>query len=221
MVSKKELAQREEQVVEFLRRGLSEAHTITPKYLDKRLVPDRKVPYLLVDMGEKKQIILPAYAHIHNQDAHLISLADIARNQGMDTIFLLYKDGKNFFRNAAEKKDFKRRYNLSLKHYRSDETRRMILLSLEERAISKRKIWTQYYQPSSPRLKERLVSFRFQPVKFDYSHIDEELQFKPNDRYSERLSIWHPDSRVESKDRLIIDGGYIKSLKLDKRVARV
>lgn len=83
---------------------------------------------------------------------------------------VLLKDGKTFFRNAAEANGFKQRYGLSLRKYSAEETHRMIQMRPEELFLEKIKDYVQYYQPKSERLKEAIVTCKFEPVKFDYGY---------------------------------------------------
>lgn len=214
MVTKKEISRREEQMFEFLRKGFSEDTEITIKYFeDKRITP--RIPYLLVKKDEEKGLIIPVYAHKPHQDNKIKQFYNIALKQGFEASLLIYKDGKDFFRNAAEKNDFKRRYSLSLKYYTSEQTRKMINLSPEEIYVKNSKTWMQYYQPKSKRLEERIVSVKFKPVTFDYSHISSYERFKPHNKDSEMMFMW--DNRVDGKKPLILNGGYIKSLKLETK----
>ena len=117
---------------------------------------------------------------------------------------VFFKDGKTFFRSAAEKNYFKKDHQLSLKGYSDNEMHRMMLLRPEEIRVhsSKSNAPLQYYQPASERLEEGIVSFRFGPVVFDYSHIDSRYQFKPGPRESARLHIWRNKTELPVKLRL-------------------
>jgi hypothetical protein len=105
---------------------------------------------------------------------------------------VILKDGKTFFRNAAEDNTFKQKYELSLKNYSTEEMHRMIQFRPEEiylvSEVGKSRL--QYFQPTSAMLSPMNVSYSFEPVEFDYSHIDSSCQFKPEDRESTRLFIW-------------------------------
>ena len=103
---------------------------------------------------------------------------------------VFFKDGETFFRNAAERHYFKKSHNLSLKHYTGQQMHQMILFRPEEIFVLDRSPLIQYYQPRSERLEQGLASFKFSPVRFDYSHIDSSYRFKPENRESDRLHIW-------------------------------
>jgi hypothetical protein len=102
---------------------------------------------------------------------------------------VFFKDGETFFRNAAERHYFKSSDGLSLKTYDAEDMRRMILCRPEEIFMLEKSDWLQYYQPASQRLPEAVISARFDPVVFDYSHISARERYKPEDKASERLNI--------------------------------
>jgi len=110
---------------------------------------------------------------------------------------VLYKDGKTFFRNAAHGTEaglkgvrYKSTLDLSLKNYDQDEVNRMIALRPEEKFIADFRNTVQYYQPESAGLDQGLVSFRFEPVTFDYSHIPANERYGPIQEESKRTYIW-------------------------------
>lgn len=124
------------------------------------------------------------------------------------TVF--YKDGETFFRSASRDNQFKGSLDLSLKKYNPEQIQRMITFRPEEAYMVGRNRVLQYYQSESGRLQEALVTFGFEPVRFDYSHIVERERFKPQNRDSSKLFVWHPDRREEltgdirlSKDFLV------------------
>jgi hypothetical protein len=128
------------------------------------------------------------------------------RQFGENVGFVFYKDGKTFFRSAAEKNYFKKSKGLSLKNYSTEEMQKMILLRPEEGEINGSREWIQYFQPESTRLDEGLVSFKFGPVVFDYDHIDKG-EFKPSDRESTKLFICK--EKVEHIQELEFNGRYV------------
>lgn len=117
---------------------------------------------------------------------------------------LFYKDGDTFFRSAAEKNQFKKKEELSLKHYDNNQMHRMMLLRPEEIRIKNHRIPLQYYQPESQRLEEGIVQYSFGPVRFDYVHVDSSERFKPDNRDSARLFIWNADKKVELSNDLVL-----------------
>lgn len=104
--------------------------------------------------------------------------------------FLIYKDGKKFFRAAAPKNYYKAEKRLSLKNYTDEQLRKMIFFRPEEKFIYDMNKKLQYYQPKSERLSEGIITYKFEPVIFDYSHIDSHSRFKPTNKPSEKNHIW-------------------------------
>ncbi len=119
------------------------------------------------------------------------------RNTFSNNAFIFLKDGKTYFRNSAERHDYKRGNGLSLKKYTTDETHRMILFRPEERIVADanaRRI--QYYQPDSARLDEKVITYTFGPVTFDYSHAHHAaIDLKNAD--SERIFIWKKKDEID------------------------
>ncbi|MEM4637470.1 MAG: hypothetical protein QXK76_00410 [Candidatus Woesearchaeota archaeon] len=103
--------------------------------------------------------------------------------------FIFYKDGKNFFRAAAPKHYYKSK-GLSLKNYSEKEIKRIIFFRPEEKFVYDIKGILQYYQPKSEKLEEGIITYEFEPVIFDYSHIDPRSRFKPQNRISKKDHIW-------------------------------
>ena len=67
----------------------------------------------------------------------------------------------------------------------------MISFRPEEIAVHEaRKGKLQYYQPESERLEEALVTYKFEPVQFDYSHINPHERYRPNNTESKRIYLW-------------------------------
>lgn len=114
-------------------------------------------------------------------------------------VSIFYKDGIIGFRSAAfgEKAGikgikYKQLKDLSLKDYTNDEVSRMMLLfPMELIALKKdNNIW--YFQPKSEnhgRLEEAVVKYRFTPVRFNYSYMDQESKFIPANKESKRIYI--------------------------------
>jgi len=119
---------------------------------------------------------------------------------------VFYKDGKTFFRSAAEANYFKKKNELSLKNYTTEDMQHMILLRPEEIRVNQDKVFLQYYQPESARLQEGISTFRFEPVVFDYSHL--EKWYVDDDKDSERLFIW--TERIDRSGDLQIHDDYLK-----------
>jgi len=175
----------------------------------KEVISGIESSYVLVD--EKGILLLVDQAYPNDSFQRLYCTAQNSRkNVGA----VLFKDGKTFFRSAARGKYFKKSDGLSLKHYTDEEMHKMILFRPEESFLNSITQWLQYYQPNSDRLQEGIVSFRFEPVTFDYSHIDPAKQFRPHNTNSKKLHIWR--GRIFSPDMLVLDKGYLKARQLAK-----
>jgi len=113
--------------------------------------------------------------------------------------FVFLKDGKNFFRSWAKSLHYKRALGFSLKNYNAEQVNEMILLSpAEQGLLNLQRNRIQYYQPSSPRLEEGIVSFGFKPVHLDYSHIENStLEDKDSKRIFENSPL--------TLDRLLVN----------------
>jgi len=110
---------------------------------------------------------------------------------------IFYKDGTTFFRSAAARPAVQRkRDGRSLKDINGAESVNLILFSPEECYALERVGWLQgkrfiqYFQPDSDRLDEKVVSFEFVPVAFDYSHLDSRANPFAVDRDSKRYFRW-------------------------------
>ena len=127
-----------------------------------------------------------------------------AKAQFGNPVGVVMKDGETFFRNAMERNFFKQSRGLSLKGYSVQEMQRMILFRPEEIfLLSVCDNLLQYYQLGSEYLGQGLESFRFEPVCFDYSHIDSHERFKPSNTYSKRLGVWKKRNHSEGNLRIV------------------
>ena len=117
------------------------------------------------------------------------------------------KDGETFFRSAAQRNYFKQSNRLSLKHYTPEQMQEMLLLRPEEIMLVNRARKLQYYQPESTRLEEGIETFDFGAVRFDYSHINPAVKFKPQDSFSERLFLHK--SRVHQTGPISLVSSYL------------
>ena len=161
-----------------------------------------------------------SYVLVGENQGIVLLVDQVYPNQAFDRIYsgvkldipdvgvLFFNDGKTFFRNAAEKNFFKQSHDLSLKNYSQEDMQKMMLLRPEERSMVGQRNWLQYYQPGSDQLEESVESFKFVPIEFDYSHIDSSSRFKPQDKTSERLSLWR--ERAHFPGKVVLDQGYIK-----------
>lgn len=138
-------------------------------------------------------------------------LYEKVRKQRENICIVFYKDGKTFFRSAAEKNYYKIRNGLSLKNYSDDTLYKIILFRPEESFVYTNigKL-LQYYQPGSNKLDEVLVNFEFKPVYYDYSHIDPKSRFRPTDTYSRKLHIWV--NKEFCKGKLKLESNMLKCL---------
>ncbi|MFA5258505.1 MAG: hypothetical protein WC979_04200 [Candidatus Pacearchaeota archaeon] len=165
----------------------------------KELIPGIKSNYIL--LGEDGIVFL---ADQYYAGARLKGLYSRNKERFPRFGIVFYKDGKTFFRSAAEANYFKKEHELSLKKYDDASMQKMMLLRPEEIFVHRLsdRVGVQYYQPDSPRLEEALASFKFGSVEFDYSHIPSENRFGPVTKESERLFIWHV--RAETKEDLAL-----------------
>lgn len=126
---------------------------------------------------------------------------------GPNLALVFYKDGKTFFRSSAQDNYYKKDKDLSLKHYSTEDLQRMITTRPEEASLIERGRLIQYFQPESERLQEGVVSFKFKPVRFDYSHVNSSVRFKPENRDSSKMVIW--TERREHGNSLRLNNSYL------------
>ncbi len=170
----------------------------------KSVIPGIDSNYILI--GEKGVILMVDQIYSGGSFQDLYGKARAARPNVASVVL---KDGRTFFRNAAEGKDFKRSNGLSLKHYSPQEMHRMILSRSEEIFLEGLNSgWVQYYQPDSERLRAGVEGFHFVPVELDYSHIDSREKFKPQNTISKRLHLW--DKRLHFTEPLVLEGSLLK-----------
>jgi hypothetical protein len=172
--------------------------------------------YLVSKLEEGGQVIDPQQSEIQGintsyiklpQEKGLIMMIDqpftqqkyitfrgSAINQGYDFLPIFLKDGKTYFRSKAQKNNFKK--DKSLKHYNSEDLRRIISARPEERAELRKTNNLHYYQPDSDRLDEMVRVFTFAPVRFDYSHVTSD-KFQPENTDSKTLKIWKKEESLE------------------------
>jgi len=209
MTSQKEKKQMLEYIVSKLNGSNQKIEPVTNAF------GDLKADYIGVGDNGIVFLIDKTYAKDSFENLHKMALIN-----GNNAAFVFYKDGETFFRNAAESQGFKKKYGLSLKDYSQGKIQRMIEFRPEEIFMQKQNKWLQYYQPNSDRLKECIVSYKFEPVNFNRSYLtmdklrlkypgktDEEiraiLSHIPVHADSKRLFIWDEGSKVE-------DPGFLK-----------
>src|SRR3989338_2699678 len=109
------------------------------------------------------------------------------------------KDGDTFFRSAARDIHYKAEKELSLKGYDDpSEVNKIINLRPEEKylqTVNSGKI--TYYQPVSDRLKEGIFTYVFEPVRYDYSHIDKKQRFGAAKKDSRKLFKWDHATEIQ------------------------
>lgn len=169
--------------------------SITPK--SKEVISGFKSDYII--LGENNFGVVLLVDQEYRNDSFK-RLFNGAKSQFKEVAGVVLKDGKTFFRSAAEKNYFKKDKLLSLKNYSDEDMRRIILFRPEEIFLNNTHERVHYFQPESSRLGEDIEDFRFKPVIFDYSHINEYERFRPPSTVSKRLFIWV--ERVHNKNLL-------------------
>jgi len=212
-------------MMDYLGQKLSDGgHKVVPKTRDllAHLNPawaGVESHYLLLDNETPQQGLVFLIDKPYTEKRFKPLVRDMTRFGTLALVFL--KDGTTYFRNAATDNDFKRKHDLSLKNYTSDQTHRMILFRPEERIAYGRSIMRpprlQYYQPASDRLEEALVTYAFGRVQFDYSHITSD-RYHPTDTESERIFIWKKQETHEGS--LTLSNGLLLPQPAQEPVAR-
>lgn len=224
MVSSKQKQKMIEYITENLR--LAGHHAIPQS---KELINNQKSNYIIVDSQKSLFLVDKIYPSIKNTHNRFTSRLKIIENilhlNNMNEVgFVFYKDGINFFRNIAKDKSWKK-YDYALKEYNKtgnkyniieglDPIQRMIMLRNEEKFGLKKnesKIRViQYFQPNSSRLDEKIISFKFRPVEYDYSHkTQSEINhgFKPQNQNSAKIYEWYKkfenDGAIHFNDGLL------------------
>ncbi len=206
MVNQKEKKQMLDFFVSKLEYG---NHKVLPQSMD---LHGNKTDYILTEEG----LILLANNNFGKDNFNnvLKSIKDEFKgNFGI----VFYKDGETFFRSAVAGKNetgikSKRSKidNGTLKNYNNDDLNKMISLTPEEIIINNERKLIQYYQPTSERLEEKLVTLNYTPVTFDYSHINNYERFQPENKSSKRLHIWN--DRQETSNILKLDYNVLKEI---------
>lgn len=179
MTSKKN----QKEMLEYLVEKLSSSNET--KAFQKEIIPGIKSNYIKVGGEDIVFLVDKVYPNESIREFN-----KRAHESNLNVVYVILKDGENFFRSAARNNYFKKSNMLSLKNYSNEDLNKMILFRPEESFISMIRGYNQYYQPSSPRKNECIVNYKFEPVHFDYSHIDPYEKFKPTNKNSEKLNIW-------------------------------
>ncbi len=167
--------------------------------------------YLLVDADTPEKGLVLLVDRVYT-GAKFDILTSGIRKSWSNSAVLFLKDGETYFRNSASRHDYKRRKDLSLKEYTADETHKMIMLSpaeIKEMMRNRKRNGTmdlQYYQPKSERLEEAIVTYRFDTVEYDYSHVPS-YRFQVRNRESERIFIWK--EKLERTGQIKLHNGRI------------
>lgn len=203
MTSKKQ----RQQMLDYLAEKLKgSAPSITPE--SKEVVSGINSSYILIGGDTPGAVLLVDQVYPGNSFESFYAKINRGRNTGVAVL----KDGITFFRSAAEGKYFKKKHGLSLKNYTDAQMHRMMILRPEEKFLRETRSLVQYYQPQSERLQESIISFKFEPVLFDYTHIDSRTRFKPEEKHSERLFVW--TQQRESSQALTLEGLFLKDREL-------
>lgn len=189
--------------VEPMTRRLS--HTIETTYVKVNdgilLLVDKG--FLVKDDNTKYNTLYNTLHDIYNKACAYSQLNYSKNNVG----FIIYKDGKKFFRAAAPRHQFKANKNLSLKNYK-DKMHNLIFFTPEEKFIynlskkSQNSGILNYYQPESEKLKEGIILYEFQPVIFDYSQINSNVKFKPKNGPSQKDHLWINNNFINENIKL-------------------
>lgn len=198
-------------MLEYVVRQLTTGgHTVQP--VEKKVIGDHRSRYVKVD--GKKGLVLLIDRHFGRADFE--QLRSGAREQFEHVAVVFLKDGVTYFRSDARHGHARTR-GRSLKHYSAQDANRMLLLrpeeisewerirTVDEKTAAERIL--QYYQPSSERLREGVVTFEFRPVTFDYSHV-EEIHLPR--RESKRVYEW--TDRWERRGALKLEGDFLKAI---------
>jgi len=161
--------------------------------------------YILV--GDKGMVILVDQIYPNNT---LNRLSCVADKQGLaNKAFIFLKDGKTFFRDAANGSKAglgAKRNKFSLRNYTEQEKTQMIAFRPEEVLINNSREHLQYFQPDSDRLEQGIESFKFKPVRFDYTHRTD-LQ----NADSKRIHLWN--RRSHNNGPFDLSKGYLGARK--------
>jgi hypothetical protein len=190
--------------------------------IEKEILSGITSNYVLIDKNGAVILVDRPYPNDGLQ-----KLAEVFRDpkNGITNIaYLVFKDGKTFFRNASHGEEagltgvkYKSDKGFSLKDYSPEKVRRMITFRPEEKYIRRRNMedngdfgWVQYYQPDSEGLDEAIESFRFENVTFNLDHIDSSARFGPIYRDSEKLFMWDDKQRRHNPGQVELKGRYLQ-----------
>ncbi|MBT3262301.1 hypothetical protein HN992_00670 [Candidatus Woesearchaeota archaeon] len=186
--------QKKERMTEYLANSLTAAGHSVKDFeiaIDNGNLPIR---YLILDDEKEKSVFLIDDSKNYNE-RNTEQLVDTIRRSGIKKPgFVIYKDGKQFFR-CPESSDNDLmalnkllRPNRSLKNYMDRAPGEFILPTKAEKRL-KKSGFLQYYQPESERLDEMLVTFGFDIPLLDYTHINPRDRIGPRTKLSEKYFL--------------------------------
>jgi hypothetical protein len=171
----------------------------------------------LKDQAHNKIVFMIDRPYTQKEFDQLLFLTKNAGYAGFVMVF--YKDGKHYFRNAAQGIEgelqgvrFKQQQGLTLKHYDSTDVNRMIHLSRPEIAVQDWSSRVHYYQPASDRLDEMIVSYQFEPVIYDRTHIPWQSRLCSTSEQSKKIFIWNPDGKTEYGQGLLMKNNRFEAI---------
>ncbi|RLG11118.1 hypothetical protein DRN73_06190 [Candidatus Pacearchaeota archaeon] len=127
---------------------------------------------------------------------------DIYWRLGRKTAYVFYKDGIHFF-NTNKRKRYRKKRVKSLRHYTEEEFKRLVYFSSAERLIHFQRNSIHYYQPDSNKTPERLETYFFRNLEFDYNNPSANIPSLK--RESRRLFIWE-DRSFGNSDLILRNG---------------
>ncbi len=162
-------------------------------------------------------VLLPKNTYTEEQ---FRALGNTIKNRGYVFNFLFYKDGVDFFRSAADEegtglqgKTFKLKEDGTLKNYSHEDMYRMIQLTKPEIMTREKLKTVHYYQPKSEKLEEGIVSFDFDNVVHDYSHIPASARYGPVTKNSKLIYMWNKDGKKEYFGKIKFKKGLFQEIK--------
>ena len=222
MVTQKEVAQREEALVSFLRMGLDTNATAVPKRTSN-LHKDTLYLDVVSRLDGSKGLVIPLVYHSQNAQDKIEKLTKAAVHDGFGKpCWVFYKDGEDFFRFSGtdNRRGFRKKYGRSLREETIESRSKTMLLSIEERVLTTRKINgvekvgygnLLYYRPKSDVRKEGLSSYHFAgPVTFVKDPESRYAEYTPRTRDSTRRFKWDASYDVEAP--FVFEQGTISSI---------
>jgi len=186
--------QQKERMAEYLANSLTAAGHSLIDYEVGLNHGNTTAHYFKLDDSKEKGVMLINDSTKYNEK-NTNELIQFTKNMGMiNPAFVVYKDGKHFFRcpesneNKLKSLTGKLHPNRSLKNYIDRLPSEFIEPTKAERRI-RTSGFLQYYQPKSERLDEMLVTFGFEIPILDYSHISSEERYGPVRKPSERYFL--------------------------------